>query len=120
MTREEAIETFRKEENPETALVLTGRDVATVSLRKVLLAWDKVPVTMGKAKATFKAGDGLWEELWEGVGIDLSKLSAVTGLRKAGYFVNMLKGYRLIYPDGTIATIGQKVLRIMAKAELGL
>jgi hypothetical protein len=120
MTHQEAVEKFRQAEDVESVLVLLGKDTLAVSLRKVALAWPKVPVKLRKV-AGLADGPELWDALWQGVEINLDELGAVSNTRTAcSRYVAMLRGYRLIYPDGTLATVAQKALRALAKAELGL
>lgn len=120
MTHEKAIDKFRQAEDVESVLVLLGKETLQVNMRKVALAWPKVPVKRRNAK-DLSDGPDLWDHLWEPVEIDMDKLGVISNTRTdCGRYVTMLKGYRLIYPDGTLATVAQKALRALAKAELGL
>jgi hypothetical protein len=120
MTHEEAIQQYRQGEDVESVLVLLGKESLQVNLRKVALAWPKVPVKRREAK-DLSDGPDLWDRLWESVEIDIETLGSISNTRTDCYrYVTMLKGYRLIYPDGTLSTVAQKALRALAKAELGL
>jgi len=120
MKFEEAIDKFRQSEEVESVLVLLGKDVPQVNLRKVALAWPKVPVKRLPVQGVVD-GPGMWDKLWESVEIDMERIGSISDTRKeASRYVGILKGYRLIYPDGTLAGVAQKALRGLAKAELGL
>ena len=108
MTREDAIDKFRKAEDVESVLVLLGKDPIQINLRKVALAWPKVPLKRRTAKDVAD-GPNLWDNLWADIQIDMEQLASVSNTRTdCGRYVTMLKGYRLIYPDGTLATVAQK------------
>lgn len=118
----EAILKLKESEGVESSLILTGKDPLSANLRKTAIAWTKVPLTV-KRKQTYRESDedSLWEDVWKDVEIDLTTLGIVTGFRtRVELYVNMLKGYRLIYPDGSLSAVALKTLRQLAKFELGL
>jgi hypothetical protein len=120
MKHSEAIDWFRKSEDVESVLVLLGKESSQVNLRKVALAFAKVPVKRHEEK-DLDEGPELWEQLWDAVQVDLDQLGRISGTRsECARYVEMLKGYRLIYPDGTLSTVAQKALKALTKAELGL
>ena len=121
MTFQEAIERFRQSDEVESVLVLLGKEAPQVNLRKVALAWGKVPVKRVQVEDLVDGPD-LWERLWGQVEIDMERLGSVSDITRKDCFryVAILKGYRLIFPDGTLAGVAQKALRALAKAELGL
>lgn len=118
MRLSEAIEQFRKLEDIESVLILTGKDDHSVNLRRVALAWSKIPL-LATAQDDFKDTPDLWETLWGGVKPNYPALDRITGVTTERY-VRILKGYRLIFPDGSLGVTAQKALRQLAKAELGL
>lgn len=120
LTMAGAVAKLREQEDVESLLVLLGRTVAQDNLRKVALAWPKVRVSYLDERARFTDGPNLWQDLWNNTTVDVPSLVATTGIQKCLHFVNILKGYHLIYPDGTLSTNTQKALRQLAKAELGL
>lgn len=116
MNRKAAIEEYRKNEDVESLLVLTGKGPAQDKLRRVALAYAKTPV-QGDMGA--EVGEG-WEAAWEGVEIDVDRIGEISGAGNCRRQIESLRGYRLIYPDGTLAGVAQKALRALAKGELGL
>lgn len=118
MTLSEAVEKLRQSEAVENALILLGDDAE--KLRRVALAWPKVPVRV-KKEANLKNTPNLYDTLWDAIEINLEKLSQISNTRgETGKLLAILKGYRLIYPDGSLSTIAQKTLRTIVRNELGL
>jgi hypothetical protein len=122
LTFRDAVQLFRASEAAESVLVLCGKTPLDDNLRRVFLAWPNVPIkAVAKAKQQFQDGPALWGDLWETVEPDLEALRRFAGMTSVPtrYF-DILRGNRLIYPDGTVSEIGQRALRAMAKRELKL
>jgi hypothetical protein len=119
---EKAMAQFKALEQAENVLVLTEADRLTPALRKVALVWDKVPVGRSDPKRKFQDGPGLWIDVWEDAEVDLLGITEATGLdvKTVERCVGVLRGNRLIYPDGTLASTAQKALRQLAKNDLGI
>lgn len=122
LTFRDAVQLFRASEAAESVLVLCGKTPLDDSLRRVFLAWPNVPIQPApKAKQSFQDGPSLWGELWEAVKPDLEALRRFAGMTSVPTrYYDILRGNRLIYPDGSVSEIGQKALRAMAKRELKL
>jgi len=61
-----------------------------------------------------------WEWLWSNYKCDLYRLAMITGLRENVFFpFEKAKGYRLIYPDGSISRVAEIkiLLPFMSKAD---
>jgi hypothetical protein len=82
------------------------------------LAWPQVTHELPSG-GTFTDNPKLWTELWQGVQVNLEDLERTCGF-PCYLQVERLRGYRLIYPDGTLGLAAQKALRALAKTELGL
>jgi len=122
LTFRDAVQLFRASEVAESVLVLCGKTPLDDNLRRVFLAWPNVPIKpVPKAKQQFQDGPALWGELWETVEPDLEALRRFAGMTSVPTrYYDILRGNRLIYPDGSVSEIGQKALRAMAKRELKL
>lgn len=122
LTFKDAIATFRAQEEPESVLLLIGRDPTSNGLRKVFLAWKQChPARSPKAPRELEDGPDLWGRLWNGIEIDHAELQRITGLSTyAAKLLDILRGNRLIYPDGTVSEIATQALRRMAKSALKL
>lgn len=122
LTLEKALAQFKALEQAENVLVLTEADKLTPALRKVALVWDKVPVGRSDVGRKFQDGPGLWADVWEDAELDLLGLAEATGLdlKTVERCVGVLRGNRLIYPDGMLASTAQKALRQLAKNDLGI
>ena len=128
VTFEDAIEIFRmassQEESVKNVLILLGKDARPVNLRKIALAWPVVRVANKGGGRKYNSElplPDLWDQIWQNVVIDYDVLRRIsrTGSECETY-VEILRGYRLIYPDGSLCLAAQKGLRKMARDELGL
>ena len=121
MTFEEAVDTFRAEETIESVLVLLGKDEFAQSLCRVALAWRNCTPNIVVDREYADDEEDLWESLWSSVEFDLRDIARISGTGSdCKDLFHTLKGYRLVYPDGTLSTVAKKALLTMAKTELGL
>lgn len=120
MTLEEAIEHFRAEESIESVLILLGSDEFSESLRRVALVWKNQIPTIPEG-LDFEFDDELWGNLWASAKYKVEPIAKISGTgADCKALINTLIGYRLIYPDGTLASVAKKALLTMAKTQLGL
>jgi hypothetical protein len=121
MTFDEACDRCKSTTATESVLILAGGHRMAANLCRVVLAWQHV--TPGRKDAdSFSDGPEAWKELWDAIVIDWAELESMTGLQRTQLQMcfDVVKGNRLIYPDGTIATIAKSALAKIAKQKLGL
>lgn len=107
-----AIRRIRAQESIEPIYIL--RDPKNCA---ALLAWKYLPRELPEGDE-FDPSD--WSGLWEGVEIDYSALSRMANLSEGEcrLIVERLRGFRLIYPDGTITEPAEKYLRATTQHHL--
>ena len=123
MTFDEVIGEFRGKETIEDAMLLLGKDVQAEKLRRLVVAWQKIKITnSGKDTAAPDDEWEKWEWLWRNAKYDIDKLSVISGMQKSIIEPNLqvLKGNRVIYPDGTVSAYATKILRQLMKSQLNL
>jgi hypothetical protein len=122
MKFEEAIGEFRGKEEIEDTSCLFSKGTNSDSLRRIVVAWNKIKITrLSKKKASPPGEHDLWKWMWEQVSYDEEELKRVSGVRvNLNSLVEILKGNRLIYPDGTISSFAQTALKMKIKTELGI
>lgn len=123
MTFEEAIKKFRAMEQIEDVMQLVGKDPQQEILRKIVVAWPKVRINRTTTKIK-PPGDefGLWDWLWTQVIIDTEKIAGIVGSGQGTTEknINLLRGNRIVYPDGTVSSFATKALRQMMKSQLNI
>ena len=123
MTFEEAIEKFRAMEQVEDVMQLVGKEPQQELLRKIVVAWPKVRINRAPTK-TKPPEDGfaLWDWLWTQVVIDTEKIAGIAGSGQGTTEknINLLRGNRIIYPDGTVSSFATKALRQLMKSQLNI
>lgn len=122
LTFRDAIATFRQSEQPEAILILLGKKDLDEQLRRVFIAWrNTAPKLTKRAGQMFEDGPDLWDRLWRAVEIDPAIVKQISGVYGDPMrYVDVLRGNRLIYPDGSVSENGRKALVGMARATLRL
>lgn len=89
---------------------------------RVALAWRVTPIACELPASPCPAGESaIWRWIWEGVDVDEDAIAAAAGVapEDARHFLRALILNRLIYPDGSVATIVDEVgNRALAEATL--
>lgn len=122
MTFEESLAQFKAKEQPEDVLPLVGKEEVPARLRKLALAWGKIGIERVEAQANPEPGElGLWGWIWAQAVWDEDDLKRIAGVRgDITDAMNILRGNRIIYPDGTITIYATQVLRQIMKSQLGM
>ena len=83
-----------------------------------VVAWKNIKVTLVDETNTKEQDD--WEYLWEHCRYDLKQFMDLTSLDRGDAIgiINKLKGLKLIYPDGSINTNANKLVRSITKKRL--
>lgn len=93
-------------------------------LIEALLAWKSVTIKYKQSGLEYECCDdnSLWEQLWENVEFDGEKWASVAGIKpqQANDFHSRLKGYHLIYPDGSVDSLAIQYINSIIIKELDL
>lgn len=122
MTFDEILAQFKAKEQPEDVLPLVGKEEAPARLRKLALAWGKIGIERIDAPASPQPGElGLWDWIWAQAVWNEDDLRMIAGVRgDITDSMNVLRGNRIIYPDGSITIYATQVLRQIMKSQLGM
>jgi len=108
---DEKLEWFKKNEKPETVLVV-GEDEA---LTKIVLAWSNITVRrISKlSPLTTDTESEVWQWLWKNAQYSREELIAKSVVydRLFDRKLELLIGNRVLYPDGTMNSFVQRYLR---------
>lgn len=100
---------FKANELPECALLVDD------SLLRFLVAWKRLAVTRTKrlTRVTKRNKAGLWQWLWQNAVFSLEDFAVLTGasVPTATARFKMLSGNAMIYPDGTLNSYVDKLLK---------
>ena len=113
---------FREKECPEDVLPMIGKSEQADRLRRVVLAWGKIRVTMADG-GQIKDRDEYetWNALWSLAQYDATELKSVAGISgNIGPIMDVLIGHHIIYPDGSVSTFATKALRQHMKSQMNL
>ena len=107
------LDTFKNEEKAESTLVLAEDK----KLTRLLLAWQRTNVVQKRRPPKAPEADntnGRWDWLWSCVTFSTDDIASVAGLepRQIVSGLAILRGNRLIYPDGTISRFAAQFLRV--------
>jgi hypothetical protein len=120
---DQVLEEFRQQEKVQDVLVLTGKGEQADELRRLALAWPKIRIT--RHPLPYPPGSPparqLWDWLWDQVEYDPQEVREISGMgAQAEARLAVLRGNRLIYPDGTVSAYVDKCLSSLLRAQLGL
>lgn len=112
----EVLSYFKKIESVEAISPI----IEDQSMRDGLVAWKSVVIRIYRNEnCTLTSEAERWNWLWDCTEFSIADFGSVAGVKQcdASLLFQRLKGYRLIYPDGTINTWAIKFLQahIMSK-----
>jgi len=119
-TFEDLLELFRMQEQPEQVIPL----IDDVRLQKLVSIWPMArlePRRPGRARPVDDSPAAGWDWLWEQREVDMDDLARQLGispvvLRRT---LDVARGCRLVYPDGTANQYAVQYLRARIARELG-
>lgn len=108
-TYQRELDWFKANEIPECALLVDN------ALLRSLVAWKRVTLTRKKRLTGLPDGDKsrIWQWLWENVEFSMDDLAALTGtsVPDAAEKFKMLSVNGMVYPDGTLNTYVDRLLK---------
>ena len=117
MTFGEILKHFKETESAENIVPL----VESGELRNGVVAWKSVVVSYTDNEPCELTGEAAqWNWMWEKTRFDLSSFAVVAGVQRQ-HALNLhsrLIGLRLIYPDGSIHSMGAKYLQSIIMSKL--
>lgn len=100
---------FKANEIPECALLVDS------SLLPFLVAWKKIALMRKKrlSGSPGRGNAGIWSWLWENVEFSMEDLASLSGtsVRNAAEKFKVLSGNGLVYPDGTLNSYVDRLLK---------
>lgn len=108
----EILAEFKKLANNEAENIFPIMDDDT--LTNGLIAWKSVKIKFKPlADCNKKEDSEKWEWLWDNIEFDMGSFGIVAGVKTQDAFglFTRLKGFRLIYPDGTINLLAKQFLQ---------
>lgn len=120
MDFQSVLEEFKKAERPEDIIPLVSNEDA----RKLVISWPKTIIRRLKsAKQCPDDRNERWQWLWRHVQWCEKDLMEISGVPEAKFrrVFNLIKGNRLIYPDGSVSGHAEKYLKnlsMLANARL--
>ena len=101
----DALDIFKNNPRRESAALLLSDPV----LLKYCVIWKQVPVERVTSHVLTEVN---WPALWDCVAVDLPTIAMLADdeLVKARKTVERLKGLRLVYPDGSVQELVNKVI----------
>lgn len=118
---DDALERIKRLETEEDAVCIVGADVDAQALRRILIAWKKVEITRMPGKPPMREDEpAMLAWLWDHIRYDEAGLRRLAGVPDVIRRLEVLKGNRLIYPDGTISLAATKIVRQHMRRQLGM
>lgn len=105
------VERFREQEVKETAAIV----LSDKNLQRLMAAWPMAPRTVGEVDPQMA-----WERVWSAVEIDKVVLAELADLNRGNAELTLRRaiGLRLIYPDGSLHSMGKMILQKLIKDAL--
>ena len=105
---ESQLASFKAKEIPESVLLVDA------GLWRFLIAWKNLQVTRKKRLTPAEKGEAnVWRWLWENVTFSLEQFAVLSGvsIKEAEGKLKMLSGNRMVYPDGSLNSYVEKLLK---------
>jgi len=116
----EAIAYFKSVKQIDKVIALFGNQ----PLIEALLAWKSIQIRFKESGLTYEglSDTELWDKLWENVEFSKERWAVIAGIKPqlANNIFERLRGYRLIFPDGTIDVIANQYVNSIIIDKLGL
>ena len=114
----EGLESFKNNEKAEAVLLVAQSG----QLVRLLLAWERTPIRRRRRQSEIsgKGSDqSRWQWLWENVSYSVEDLAALSGLSadQVEKHMAVLRGNRLVHPDGTINRYAAQYLKTKVLAQ---
>jgi len=113
----EVISSFKKNDEPENIVAIVNDE----KLQNCMIAWKSVQIQyLPASDCDHKDPVAQWNWLWDQIRYDAEKFGIVAGIRlqDVGATLSRLKGYHLIYPDGTIDRFAKQYLQAIIMSKL--
>ncbi len=107
---EDILESFKKSTDTTNIIPLLSEEDA----QKLVVAWPKVVLTWIRVKGPApESQNERWQWLWNHVTWPEAELRDISGLPEIKFkrVFNIVKGNRLIFPDGTVSGFADKYLK---------
>ncbi|MCK9154544.1 MAG: hypothetical protein M0P12_00370 [Paludibacteraceae bacterium] len=116
----EALAYFKSMKQTDKIIALFNNQV----LIEALLAWKAIPIRFKSSGLQFDglSDQELWERLWENIEFPMDRWAVISGLKPqlADNIFERLKGYHLIFPDGSVDVMATQYVNSIIIEKLGL
>jgi hypothetical protein len=114
----EVLKEFKGNEEAENLVAM----ISDPELQSGMIAWKSVVIRFkGASDCEDKDPASKWNWMWDQIDYNESQFGVVAGIKvsyEVGKLIERLKGFRLIYPDGTVNNLAKQYLQTIILQKL--